>query len=125
MKIGKTLTAASVLGIALAGIAAPAASAETAAAAPASAQSKHTASIKCSKPSGKKANYSWGDGLTNVTVYFNNHCSHKVSAGIVLKDMDGALSVQCMTTNGGTSGKKKFHIGADHTVARIQKGCKL
>ncbi|WP_116200056.1 hypothetical protein [Amycolatopsis circi] len=123
MKIGKTLMAASALGIALAGIAAPAASADTAA--PASAQGKHTASIKCSKPSGAKSNYSWGDGVTNVTVYFNNHCSHKVSAGIVLKDMDGALSVQCMTTNGGTSGKKKFHIGADHSVARIQKGCKL
>ncbi|WP_406642568.1 hypothetical protein [Amycolatopsis sp. WGS_07] len=120
MKIGKTLMAASALGIALAGIAAPAASADTV-----SAQGKHTASIACSKPSGKKSNYSWGDGFTNVTVYFNNHCSHKVSAGIVVKDMDGALSVQCMTTNGGTSGKKKFHIGADHTVARIQKGCKL
>ncbi|MFE3171708.1 hypothetical protein ACFXPA_19500 [Amycolatopsis sp. NPDC059090] len=123
MKIGKTLMAASALGIAFAGIAAPAASADTAA--PVSAQSKHTASIKCTKPSGKKANYSWGDGATNVTVYFNNHCSHKVSAGIVLKDTNGAMSVQCMTTNGGTKGKKKFHIGLDHSVVRIQKGCKL
>ncbi|MFF0145465.1 hypothetical protein ATK36_1647 [Amycolatopsis sulphurea] len=122
MKMGKTLLTASALGIALVGATAPAATAGTM-----STQAKHTASIACSSPKNAKANYSWGDGITNVTVYFNNHCSHKVSAGIVLEDTTGggALSVECMTTNGGTSGKKKFHIGVDHTVKRIQKGCSL
>ncbi|GAA3432117.1 hypothetical protein [Kutzneria kofuensis] len=96
-----------------------------AAAAPAAMADTHRASIKCTSPSDAKANYSWGDGFTTVTVYFNNHCSHKVSAGIVTKDQDDRLSVYCMVTNGGTSGKKKFDIGVDETVVRIQKGCSL
>lgn len=114
------LLTASVLGIGLAGAVAPSASAATL-----DAQAVHRASISCDKPSGAKANYSWAGGITTVTVYFNNHCSHRVAAGIVLEDEDGALSVQCMETNGGTKGNKKFHIGVDHHVARVQKGCKL
>jgi hypothetical protein len=117
---GKALLVGSLVGVGFAGVFAPAAQA-----AEVGTQATHNASIACSSPKGAKSNYSWGDGITTVTVYFNNHCSHKVSAGIVLKDQDGALSVECMTTNGGTSGNKKFHIGVDHTVARIQKGCSL
>jgi len=104
--------AASAIGLGLMAIAAPAANAAT-----------HDASIACTSPSGAKANYSWGDGVTTVTVYFNNHCSHKVSAGVVTKDQDDRTSVYCLTTNGGTTGKKKIGIGVDEHVVRIQKGC--
>ncbi|GAA3439308.1 hypothetical protein [Kutzneria kofuensis] len=60
-----------------------------------------------------------------MTVYFNNHCS---AQGVGRDRHEGPgrrLSVYCMVTNGGTSGKKKFDIGVDETVVRIQKGCSL
>jgi hypothetical protein len=94
-----------------------------AAMAPAADAATHRASIACTSPSGAKANYSWGDGVTTVTVYFNNHCSSSVSAGVVTKDTDDRTSVYCLKTNGGTSGKKKIDIGADEHVTGIKKGC--
>lgn len=109
-----SIVTAGALGLGLMAVAAPAADAAT-----------HRASIDCSSPKDAKANYSWGDGATTVTVYFNNHCSHKVSAGVVTKDTDDRLSVYCMVTNGGTQGKKKFGIGLDEHVVRIQNGCKI
>jgi lipopolysaccharide export LptBFGC system permease protein LptF len=106
----------SALGLGLLAVAAPAAEATT----------KHTAHIDCSSPKDARSNYSWADGINTVTVYFNNHCSGKVSAGIVVKDVqDGRLDIYCMVTNGGTKGKKKFDIGAQNTVYRIQNGCSL
>ena len=107
--------AASAIGLGLMAAAAPAAQADSGA-----------GHIKCTAPAGEQANYSWADGITTVTVYFNNHCSHKVSAGIVVEDVqDGRLDIYCMVTNGGTKGKHKFDIGAQNKVKRIQKGCSL
>jgi hypothetical protein len=107
---------AGALGLGLMAVAAPAADATT----------KHTAHINCTSPKGAQSNYSWADGITSVTVYFNNHCSGKVSAGIVVADVqDGRKDIYCMVTNGGTKGNKKFDIGAQNKVDRIQEGCKL
>ncbi|MBE1586963.1 hypothetical protein ACFPOI_00905 [Nonomuraea angiospora] len=83
----------------------------------------HRASISCSRPKGAKANYSWGDGRTSVTVYFNNHCSHKVGAKLHIKNSIGPNYTLCLTTNGGTKGKKKYSIGAARTLTAITSGC--
>ncbi|WP_188196063.1 hypothetical protein [Nonomuraea sp. SYSU D8015] len=84
---------------------------------------KHKASIKCTTPRGARTNFSWGDGITTVTVYFNNHCSHRVSAKLHIKNSVGGNYTECMVTNGGTKGRKKFHIGAAGTLTEITKGC--
>ena len=109
------LVAAGAMGLGLMAVAAPAAEAASG-----------EAHIKCDAPKDATSNYSWADGVTTVTVYFNNHCSHKVSAGIVVADVqDGREDVYCMVTNGGTKGKHKFDIGAQNKVKRIQQGCSI
>jgi hypothetical protein len=108
------LVAAGAMGLGLMALAAPAAEAASG-----------EGHIKCTAPAGEQANYSWADGITTVTIYFNNHCSGKVSAGIVTKDTDDRESIYCLTTNGGTKGKKKFDIGVDEHVDHIKKGCSL
>jgi hypothetical protein len=86
-------------------------------------QAEHTASLKCSKPSGNRANYSWNDGSTTVTVYFNNHCSHKVDAKLTMKNpLSGHTYTRCMTTNGGTKGSDSFVVG-EFYLEKITKGC--
>ncbi|GAA2213548.1 hypothetical protein GCM10009850_090110 [Nonomuraea monospora] len=70
-------------------------------------------SVRCSKPSGQWANFSWGQGNTSATIYFNNHCSHRLSVRItfVRKGTVGnkAAKYRCMTVNAKTKGKKKFY----------------
>ncbi|MDP4511545.1 hypothetical protein [Nonomuraea turcica] len=83
----------------------------------------HRASIKCTSPKGAKANYSWGDGSMTVTVYFNNHCRHRVPAKVHIKNSVGGSYTECLVTNGGTKGRKKFHIGLAGTLTEITKGC--
>ncbi|MGW4800993.1 hypothetical protein ACWEPC_52095 [Nonomuraea sp. NPDC004297] len=105
---------------------AQAASAQTSARTSASAAATapvHRAALACSRPKGGRSNYSWGDGRTSVTVYFNNHCSHRVSAKLHIKNAIGRNYTICMTTNGGTQGKKKYSIGAARTLTAITKGC--
>ncbi|MEV6867397.1 hypothetical protein AB0M44_41200 [Streptosporangium subroseum] len=83
------------------------------------------ASVSCSKPSGKRANYSWGEGTTTVTIYFNNHCSHKVSVKISFerKGSSGATvsTSRCMTVNAKTKGSKKFYAARykPYSVTRV------
>lgn len=116
MKKVLSIAAAGALGLGLMAVAAPTAS----------AADVKRASIACSSPKGANANYSWANGITSVTIYFNNHCSGKVAAGIVVADVqDGRKDIYCMVTNGGTQGKKKFDIGAQNKVDRIQEGCRL
>ncbi|WP_326672500.1 hypothetical protein [Streptomyces sp. NBC_01257] len=89
----------------------------------ASTQAVKRASIKCTKPAGKVTNYSWGDGsYDSVTVYFNNHCSHKVGAKLHFQAGGGQKTTRCLTTNGGTKGKKKFSVTRYH-LKKITKGC--
>ncbi|WP_329082587.1 MULTISPECIES: hypothetical protein [unclassified Streptosporangium] len=83
------------------------------------------ASVRCSKPSGKRANYSWGEGTTTVTIYFNNHCSHKVSVKISFerKGSSGPTvsTSRCMTVNANTKGSKKFYAARykPYSVTRV------
>ncbi|MFG6194021.1 hypothetical protein [Nonomuraea sp. JJY05] len=84
-------------------------------------------SVSCSKPKGKWANYSWGEGTTTATIYFNNHCSHKVSVKImfVRKGSVGnkAAKYRCMTVNAHTKGKKKFYAAVykPYSVTRVAR----
>ncbi|GLW10366.1 hypothetical protein Misp01_54940 [Microtetraspora sp. NBRC 13810] len=84
-------------------------------------------SVKCSKPGGKWANYSWGEGNTTVTIYFNNHCSHKVSTKIAFERKgsvgDKVTKYRCMTVNARTKGKKKFYAAAykPYSVIRVAR----
>ncbi|NED12551.1 hypothetical protein [Streptomyces sp. SID9124] len=88
-----------------------------------SAQAVKRASIKCTSPSGKVTNYSWGDGsYDSATVYFNNHCGHKVEAKLHFEAGGGQTTTRCMVTNGGTKGKKKFSVTRYH-LKKITKGC--
>lgn len=80
-----------------------------------SVQATKRASIPCSKPRGNNSNYSWAQGSNDsTTVYFNNHCSHTVTAKLTFRAGDDGTYKKCMTTNGGTHGKKRF------TVTRYQ-----
>ncbi|WP_433441070.1 hypothetical protein [Nonomuraea sp. CA-141351] len=84
-------------------------------------------SVSCSKPKGKRANYSWGEGNTSVTIYFNNHCSHKVSVKITFVRKgsvgDKASKYRCMTVNANTKGKKKFYAAVykPYSVTRVAR----
>ncbi|MEV6158264.1 hypothetical protein AB0L53_48805 [Nonomuraea sp. NPDC052129] len=84
-------------------------------------------SISCSRPRGKWANYSWGEGNTSVTIYFNNQCSHKVSAKIMFVRKgsvgDKAAKYRCMTVNAHTKGKKKFYAAAykPYSMTRVAR----
>ncbi|WP_431931111.1 hypothetical protein [Nonomuraea jabiensis] len=84
-------------------------------------------SVSCSKPRGKWANYSWGEGNTTATIYFNNHCSHKVSVKITFVRKgsvgDKAAKYRCMTVNANTKGKKKFYAAVykPYSVTRVSR----
>lgn len=125
----KFVPAFAVAGLTAAALVAPTAPAVAAAptgkaeASSVSVQATKRASIKCTKPAGKKANYSWGTGSNDsTTVYFNNHCSHKVKAKLHFKAGGGQTTTKCMVTNGGTKGKKRFTVTRYH-LKSITKGC--
>lgn len=80
-------------------------------------------SVPCTAPKGNKVNYSWEKGANSATVYFNNHCSHKVNGKLAIAQADGAWRYDCLGTNGGTKGKKKFHVGAGEDLKKITRGC--
>lgn len=86
------------------------------------AQAVERDSVRCIKPSGKKTNYSWSDGNSSTTVYFNNHCSHRVYAQLHFKGPAGTRK-ECLATNGGTKGKKKFHKGLAENLTNITRDC--
>ncbi|GII90092.1 hypothetical protein [Sinosporangium siamense] len=132
MRFNKLAPMAATAGVALALLAPPAASATqtsaggatTASASAASTATSATAavnraSVACSSPRGKRANYSWGNGNTSTTIYFNNHCSHKVSVTITFQSYMAPIR-KCMTVNPKTQGKKKWQFGK---VLRFAKGC--
>ncbi|TMR97871.1 hypothetical protein [Nonomuraea basaltis] len=120
----KLTPAVAACGAALALLAAPAtaATAQTATTATGVTQGVERESIKCIRPSRKKTNYSWKDGNSSTTVYFNNHCSHRVYAKLHFKGPVGTRK-ECLATNGGTSGKKKFRKGLAENLTKITKDC--
>lgn len=127
------MTVATVSTLALGGSSAawaiPAQQQETGATIPAAAdsdvgvQKKHTASLDCTSPKKNNANYSWENGSNSTTIYFNNHCGHKVNAKVRFVDPasgDPVLS-KCLSTNGGTKGKKLYDLQLHAT--KITRGC--
>lgn len=119
----KPATAVAGCGAVLALLIAPAVPATAAATAQTSvAQAAKRASITCIRPSGKKTNYSWKNGNSSTTVYFNNHCSHRVYAQLHFKGPEGTRK-ECLATNGGTNGKKKFRKGLAENLTKITKDC--
>lgn len=127
----KFATGVAVCGAALAAFVTPTASASTpptetsvtAEAGAAAAEAVERAQLKCSRPSGAVVNYSWGTGSSDsTTVYFNNHCSHKMDALLHFQAGGGQKKNVCMSTNGDTKGKKRFTITRYH-LKSITKGC--
>ncbi|MEO3803031.1 hypothetical protein [Nonomuraea sp. B1E8] len=108
-------------GAALALLSAPA-TAGTVTTVPAAAQAAERDSTACIKPRGKKTNYSWTNGNSSTTVYFNNHCSHRVYAELHFKGPAGTRT-ECLATNGGTKGKKKFRKGLAEDLTDISRDC--
>ncbi|MFI6452732.1 hypothetical protein ACIBF6_14355 [Streptosporangium amethystogenes] len=120
----KLAPAVAACGAALALLAAPAtaATAQTTTTATGVTQGGERENIKCIRPGGKETNYSWKDGNSSTTVYFNNHCSHRVYAQLHFKGPAGTRK-ECLATNGGTSGKKKFSKGLAENLTKITKDC--
>lgn len=102
-------------------------------AAPAQAENEsaaiHRDSVSCTKPAGNKVNYSWDNsGSASTTVYFNNHCSHHVRATLhYTKRGDNPEIIDCLNTNGGTKGRKKFAAEPlpGYKLTNISKGCPI
>ena len=67
-------------------------------------------SIKCSKHSSARVNFSWKNGWETTTLYFNNHCTKgkRITAAIKWAPVDGKPWYECFSTNGKTKGKHKF-----------------
>jgi hypothetical protein len=80
-------------GLALGGLAAPAASADTSG--DVSVQDVHRLSAACASPSGKKINISWGDGHQSVTVYYNNHCNQARAIELTYRGIGGIPVTDC------------------------------
>ena len=83
--------------------------------------------VACDKP-GKTANYSFDDDNDqSVTVYFNNHCNHKVRVSVHIELItpypQPSGYTECLTTNGGTKGKKKFWFPGTYHVTKLTRGC--
>lgn len=117
----KALVTASALAIGLVGVAAPTAVASTASATTVSPQ--HTASIKCDSPKGAKANFSWEDGIDTVTVYYNNHCSHRVDAQLAFISGDGFATFKCLHVGAGVKGHTRYDTDSNWVLNKINKGC--
>ncbi|NBE95935.1 hypothetical protein FE391_12220 [Nonomuraea sp. KC401] len=122
MRVTKLTSALAACGAATAMLSAPAAPATAATAGAALAQAVERDSVTCVRPTGRKTNYSWKDGNSSTTVYFNNHCSHRVYAELHFKGPAGTRK-ECLATNGGTEGKKKFRKGLAENLTRITKDC--
>ncbi|MET7297281.1 hypothetical protein ABZS79_35245 [Streptomyces griseoloalbus] len=70
-------------------------------------------SFSCSSPEGAEANYSFADGITSTTLYYNNHCSAAFKVTLHF----GAFE-DCFSTPRGKS-SAVFREG----LISISKGC--
>jgi hypothetical protein len=98
-------------GLALGGLAAPAASADT-----------HRLSANCASPSGKKINISWGDGHQTVTVYYNNHCNQARAIRLTYRGIGGIPIHECFVAPRNDQGKKVFDTANPSAVAILAGG---
>ncbi|MFC7584451.1 hypothetical protein ACFQYP_12450 [Nonomuraea antimicrobica] len=104
-------------------LALPATAAHAATSAGTSPEAVNRDSHRCSNSARRYVNYSWGEGISSATVYFNNHCTVRQSAKLHFRDATGSNYTKCMKTNGGTKGKKRWDFGAGGRLVRITKGC--
>jgi hypothetical protein len=93
-------------GLALGGVVAPAASADTPG--EPSVQSVTRKSAKCDSPSSKKINVSYGSGAQTTTVYFNNHCDENRALSFAFNGFGGTTIWQCIVAPAKTKSKKKI-----------------
>jgi hypothetical protein len=93
-------------GLALGGLAAPAASADTFG--DVSVQAVHRESAKCASPSGQKINISWGDGSQSTTVYYNNHCNQARAIELLFHPAGEFPFTRCFVAAAGDDGNKKI-----------------
>jgi hypothetical protein len=86
----------------------------------------HRGKLACTRPAGKRVNYSWSySGSGSITIYFNNHCSHRVNAKLHFYDKPGDVEVTaCLNTNGGTQGRKKY-TNPFRPLRKITRGCRV
>ncbi|MFI0424687.1 hypothetical protein [Spongiactinospora sp. 9N601] len=86
-------------------------------------------SVRCPRPKSKSVNYSWGIGENHksTTVYFNNHCSVRVETKLFFRTkrrFQGPKRwTRCLTTNGGTQGRKKYHHAMRTRLLAVMPGC--
>ncbi|WP_147268068.1 hypothetical protein [Spongiactinospora rosea] len=86
-------------------------------------------SVRCTKPKSKFINLSWGIGENHksTTVYFNNHCSVRTEVKLYFRTkrrFQGPKRwTRCLTTNGGTKGRKKYHHATRTRLLSIMQGC--
>jgi hypothetical protein len=75
--------------------------------------------IDCSSRPGNdaKANYSWGKGIQTTRVYYNNHCSKRMTVTLTFISNPGTRR-ECWRTPRG-KGDKLFTAG----LTGIRKGC--
>jgi hypothetical protein len=86
--------------IALAGVAAPAASADE--------DSVTRRSATCDSPSNKKINVSWGSGSQTTTVYFNNHCNQRRALKFQFHGFGGTVINKCFVAPARTQSSKEL-----------------
>jgi hypothetical protein len=106
MKSRNVVLAVAATGLALAGLAAPAASAATSG--DVSIQEVHRTSAKCTSPTGKKINVSWGDGSTTTTVYYNNHCNQARAIELYFKPAGEFPFTKCFVAPAKKKGNKEI-----------------
>lgn len=85
-------------GLALGGVAAPAASADDVT----------RKSASCDSPSGKKINVSWGSGSQTTTVYYNNHCNEPRALSFAFNGFGGTTIWKCFVAPAKDKGNKKI-----------------
>jgi hypothetical protein len=109
-------------GLALGGVAAPAASADTPG--DVSVQAVSRKSAKCTSPSDKKINISWGAGATNTTVYYNNHCNQSRTLTFGYWGVGGSVIYKCFVAPAGKKGKKVLDMANPfYAVIGVNSSC--
>ncbi|MEO3867324.1 hypothetical protein ABGB18_00685 [Nonomuraea sp. B12E4] len=90
------------------------------------AQLKDGYTVLCSDGSGDLANFSWTNGTTSATVYYNNHCAHAVNVTVSTIDVDFPTDSpwnRCLTTSAHSTGSKKFGYLFGGSIYHVSRGC--
>lgn len=123
MKFSKLAMAVVGTGLVVGALGAPAvATAQTAGSDDVSVTAVHRKSAKCSSPSGKKINISWGDGNVTTTVYYNNHCNQKRAIELEFVKESGELVYKCVVAPANTQDNKVVQHGMPNKVTILSGG---